>query len=174
MRQRRVFRFIFLALLLFICDAFTKHLVLTKLPNMYYSSPFYPYGGVGVFQDFLGIDFCINRVGNRGGAWGLFATYPNILLIFRIGIILGGFVYAAFINKVRKRDLPFLLILTGASCNIFDCFLYGFVVDMFHFILWNYSFPVFNVADMMIFFGVSTLIIQSLMEKIRPYETQPS
>ncbi|MCB1080337.1 MAG: signal peptidase II, partial [Chlamydiia bacterium] len=41
------------------------------------------------------------------------------------------------------------------------------VIDMFHFVLWGYSFPVFNVADMMIFFGVATLLIQSLLEKVK-------
>ena len=176
MKKRRVFRFIFLALILFLCDAYTKYLVLTNLPNMNYASPFYPYGGVGVFQNFFGIDFCINRVTNQGGAWGVFSSFPTILLILRICIIFAVFVYAAFVNKVSKRDLPFLLVLTGASSNIFDCFVYGSVIDMFHFTLWNYSFPVFNVADMMIFFGIATLLIQSLFEKLKKqtYETQPS
>lgn len=170
MKKRRVFRFIFLSLFLFLCDAYTKYLVATNLPNMYYASPFYPYGGIGVFQNFLGIDFCINYVSNHGGAWGLFAAFPVALLIGRICIILAAFVYAAFVNKQPRRDLPFLLILTGASCNIFDCFVYGAVIDMFHFVLWGYSFPVFNVADMMIFFGVATLLIQSLLEKVKTRE----
>ena len=167
MNKRRVFRFIFFSLFLFLCDAYTKHLVFTRLPDAHGIAPFYPYGGVGVFQGFLGIDFCINYVTNQGGAWGLFSAYPIPLLVLRICIILAVFIYTLFVNKHRKRDLPFLLILTGASGNILDYFIYGFVVDMFHFTLWGYSFPVFNVADVMIFLGISTLLLQSLCEKIR-------
>jgi len=177
MQKRRVFRFIFFSLFLFLCDAGLKYLVFTNLSNMNYSAPFYPYGGVGVFENFFGIDFCINRVTNLGGAWGLFAAYPKAMLILRICIIFAVFIYAIFVNKERKRNVPFMLILTGALSNIIDYFLYGFVIDMFHFTLWKYSFPVFNVADMLIFFGVTMLLIQAILEKAKSkksYETQSS
>ena len=166
-----------LALSLFGLDAATKYWAQNHLVNISYASPFYPYGGIGVFKDVLGIDFCINLVKNKGGAWGVFSNFPVLLLCIRIGIICALGVYALFLNKVRMRTVPFLLILVGATANIIDFFVYGAVVDMFHFILWNYSFPVFNVADMLIFFGVTTLLTQTLIEKFKrepSHETQPS
>ncbi|MCB1107057.1 MAG: signal peptidase II [Chlamydiia bacterium] len=166
-----------LALLLFSLDATTKHWVYHHLSLSPYSSPFYSYGEVGVFHNLLGIDFCISRVSNSGGAWGVFASYPKTLLFFRILIILFLAIYTFFINKVSKRTLPFLLILVGASGNIIDFFIYGSVVDMFHFVFWGYSYPVFNVADTLIFIGVFTLFVQTLFEKRKKkscYATQSS
>ena len=177
MRKRRVWILTLVALCLFALDVFTKYSVQHRLIGMQYVSPFYPYGGIGVFEDFLGIDFCINLVSNKGGAWGIFSAYPMILLSVRIGIILMLAIYTLFVNKLRKRTVPFLIILVGATANIVDYFVYGAVVDMFHFVFWNYSYPVFNVADMLIFFGVATLLVQTLIEKIKRdpnHATQPS
>jgi len=164
-KKRRFLPFLITGLVLLIADMISKYWIYHSLPNMHYASPFYPYGGIGVFQNVLGIDFCINRVTNLGGAWGIFGSYPIVLLIVRIAILLGVLIYALFLNDVKKRRIPFLLIITGALGNILDCFIYGSVVDMFHFTLWGYSFPVFNVADAMIFLGVFSLILQSLFQK---------
>lgn len=166
--KRRAWKFLFYAALLFLLDVVTKYWVETHLLKVDYAYPFYPYGGIGIFQNFLGIDFTINRISNAGGAWGIFSSYPIALLYLRIGIIFSLFIYTIFFNKERKKSIPLMLILLGASANVLDFFIYGSVVDMFHFMLGNYSFPVFNVADMMIFFGVSTLLIQSMMEKFKP------
>ena len=177
MRKGKVWILLLLVLSLFGLDAATKYWAQNHLINILYASPFYPYGGIGVFNDFFGIDFCINLVKNKGGAWGVFSSFPIILLWVRIGIICFLAIYTLFVNKMSKRTIPFLLILVGASANIIDYFIYGAVVDMFHFILWDYSFPVFNVADMLIFFGVATLLTQTLIEKIKRepiHETQPS
>lgn len=174
MKARRVWILLFLAAVFFTIDVASKYWVDQHLMHIRYASPFYPFGGIAVFQDFLGIDFAINKASNTGGAWSLFSSYPKALLVVRIGIILSLATYAVFFNKERKRDLPYMLILTGAAANIADYFIYGSVVDMFHFILWGYSFPIFNVADMLIFFGVSTLIIQELIKKIRSHAAQPS
>lgn len=177
MRKWRVWILTLLALCLFLLDASTKYWAEYHLIGVQYASPFYPYGGIGVFKNFLGIDFCVTLVNNRGGAWGVFSSYPTILLSVRIGIVLVLAIYMVFVNKLRKRTVPFLLILVGAVANIVDFFVYGVVVDMFHFVFWNYSYPVFNVADMLIFFGVVTLLAQMLIETIKKdsdHAAQPS
>lgn len=164
-KKKRVSPFFLAALILLLCDMVSKYWTFYHFPNLYYPTPFYPYGGIGIFQNFVGIDFCLNRVTNNGGAWGVFHSYPTVLLIVRMAILLGVMVYAIFINDVKKRRIPFLLLLTGAMGNIIDCFLYGSVVDMLHFTLWGYSFPVFNFADTLIFLGVVSLVLQSLFKK---------
>ncbi|MCB1083693.1 MAG: signal peptidase II [Simkania sp.] len=173
-QRRRVWILVFLAVVFFIIDAASKYWVDQHLIHIRYASPFYPFGGIGVFQNFLGIDFAINKASNTGGAWSLFSAYPKALLVARIAIILSLLTYALFFNKDRKRDLPFMLILTGAAANIVDTFIYGSVVDMFHFVLWGYSFPIFDVADMLIFFGVTIMIFQELLKKVRSHAAQPS
>lgn len=159
-------KFLGVGLILLLVDAFTKYLVLVRLNLSSISySPFYPYGGVGIFQDFFGIDFCITKVTNFGSAWGIFSSHPSVLLIVRMGILLSLFVYTCFINNQKRRRLPLFLIIVGATGNILDSWIYGFVIDMLHFNLWGYSFPVFNLADSMIFLGIFSLIFQSFFQR---------
>ena len=54
------------------------------------------------------------------------------------------------------------MVAAGALGNVLDIFLYGHVVDMFYFVFWGWSYPVFNLADASIFIGIATLAIVSL------------
>ncbi len=162
--KKGFFRFVGMGLMLIIIDALLKYMVYCQFPHPLYSSS-YPYGGLAVFQNILGIDFCITKVTNSGAAWGIFSSYPIVLLIIRCATMLSVFIYACFLNDQKKRQLPLFLIIIGALGNILDFGIYGFVVDMFHLTFWGYSFPVFNFADSMIFLGISTLLLQSLFQK---------
>ena len=141
-------------------DFFSKAWINSSFDRALFS-PFYPYGGKGVFQNVAGIDFCITYVTNRGGAWGVFAHFPYLLLFVRYVLVSFLFVHFLFFNTLRFRDVPFALILSGAVGNLIDWGLYGHVIDFFHFTLWGYSFPVFNCADTMIFCGVVLLMLLS-------------
>lgn len=155
----------FLGLFAFMADRISKYYTHHNLPLMKGGYPWYPYGGVGVFKNFLGIEFSISHQINRGAAWGIFADYQVPLLYLRIGLIIGMIFYLCFFNKNKAWELPFALIVAGALGNVLDFFMYGHVVDMLHFVLWNYDFPVFNLADTAIFLGIFWLVILSAFEK---------
>jgi len=157
--------FVIAALILFFLDFASKFWIERVLNHLHCAAPYYPYGGMGIFHNFLGIDFCISHVINLGSAWGIFSSFPIVLLIVRIAILVGLIVFTLFLNDQKRRSVPLMLIIVGAFGNILDFFLYGGVIDFFHFTLWGYSFPVFNVADTLIFLGVTTLIFQSLISK---------
>lgn len=146
---------------IFLLDFLSKWFVHHNIPLMAHSAPWYPYGGIPVFSDFLGIEFSITHAANRGAAWGLGADYQIPLLILRIGMIAALILYLLFWNKDKKSVLPLTMVIAGALGNIVDFFLYGHVVDMLHFVLWGYDFPVFNLADASIFLGVVWLIFAS-------------
>ena len=154
-------------ILLIIADIGLKYYVVHHVDKMNWMHPFYPYGGIGVFKDFYKISFSINLVENTGAAWGVFSNYPKILFGVRIVIITGLILYLAFFNSDRRREIPLVLIISGALGNIIDFVLYGKVIDMFHFIFDTYSFPVFNFADSLITIGIIWLLISSLLEKIQ-------
>lgn len=66
------------------------------------------------------------------------------------------------------------LMITGASNNIFDRFLYGYVVDYISFFPqapWG-SFPTFNLADIFIFFGFLLILLESISKKIQTKNPQ--
>jgi signal peptidase II len=123
--------------------------------------PYYPYGGINIFKDCLGISFALNHTTNTGAAWGMFADFQKEILIIRIICIIGLLLYLRYAQVERKHILPLILVITGAIGNVLDVFIYGHVIDMFHFIFWGYHFPVFNVADSAICSGMLLLIINN-------------
>lgn len=142
------------------------------LPLMKYGWLWYPYGGIGVFKNFFGIEFSISHQINHGAAWGLFADYQMPLLYLRIALIALLLLYAVFFNKHQSWNIPLAMIIAGAAANVIDYFIYGHVIDMLHFVLWGYDFPVFNIADSMIFIGISSLLFLSTLEKKSPVKSK--
>lgn len=150
---------IFLGALVFILDFFTKRWTNAALPRMSESASSYPYGGIGVFKNLFGIEFSLTHAINKGAAWGLASEFQMPLLYMRVALLASIIVWYFFYNTNEKLRFPFALIMAGALGNIVDYFIYGHVVDMFHFVLWGYDFPVFNIADSSIFLGIVWLFL---------------
>jgi signal peptidase II len=167
MKWKKVFAFIALAILLFIADALLKAYIHHEIPPITASTPIYPYGGIGVFRGWHGIDFSIVHVINKGAAWGVFASLQKYLLYARVAIIGGLLTYLLFVKAGPYRKFCLTLIATGALGNVVDYFVYGHVVDMFYFVFWGCSYPVFNIADSAIFMGIVLLLVEALLGKLR-------
>lgn len=165
MKRKVILLTIFIGLI--IIDILSKYFVYHNVTKMSWSHPFYPFGGIGVFENFLGISFSINLVENTGAAWGLFSKYPYALFFIRLLIIIALIIYLFSYNKDKKRDLPLLLIITGALGNIIDFIFYKKVIDMFHFKFWGYSYPIFNCADIFITIGITWLIVTFFIAKVK-------
>lgn len=155
----------FLCLGIFGADVLIKAYTVVSIPLMYGSSIVYPYGGVPVFEDWHGISFSLNYVMNRGAAWGLFAEFQEYLLYFRFIMVGGLLVYLLAVPLSFMKRLAVVFILAGASGNVLDFFVYGHVVDLFHFSFGSYSFPIFNVADASITIGIAILLGLSFVGK---------
>lgn len=167
MNWKKAFIFIAFAIFLFMSDAMLKAYIHHEIPPISASSPIYPYGGIGVFRGWHGIDFSIVHVINKGAAWGVFASLQKYLLYARIAIIGGLLTYLLFVKSSAYRKWCLTLIATGAFGNVVDYFVYGHVVDMFYLIFWGYSYPVFNIADSAIFSGIVLLIAEALFSKLK-------
>jgi len=95
------------------------------------------------------------------------ASFQEYLLYVRLLIIAGLLTYVVFGKMAYFKRFSLAFIATGAIGNVIDYFAYGHVVDMFYFVLWGYSYPVFNVADSLIFSGICLLFLHSFLEKKR-------
>lgn len=166
--MKKAFAFIILALLLLAADAGLKAYVHSHIPTIHASLPVYPFGGIGIFRDWHGIDFSIVHLGNKGAAWGAFASLQHYLLYVRVAIIGGLLTYLLFVKTSAYRKFSLMLITIGALGNVVDFFIYGHVIDMFYFIFWGYSYPVFNIADSLIFVGIMLLFGETLFSRVRP------
>ncbi|NGX57972.1 MAG: Lipoprotein signal peptidase [Chlamydiae bacterium] len=144
-------------------DILTKYLVYHDIPPITQNLWFYPYGGIPVFENFLGIEFSIVHATNRGAAWGALADFQTSLLVLRIVLIALLTGYLLFFNQRKAYVIPICLLITGAVGNVIDYFKYGVVIDMFKFVLWGYHYPIFNVADCAITIGIFWIIMASFL-----------
>lgn len=146
-------------LVIIAADFTSKQMVYQHLPLMSHQPAVYPYGGIPVFKNFMGIEFSIVHATNHGAAWGTFANWQLELVFLRILLIIGLIIYVLFFNKRPIWIIPLTLIIAGATGNVLDYFVYGHVIDMLHFVLWGYDYPVFNIADSMIFVGIVGILL---------------
>lgn len=153
-----------IALCVLAADILSKYWVHIHLPIML-SYPHYPYGGIAVFHNWGGIEFSISHLTNKGAAWGALSGYQDALVAVRIVLIAGLIAYTIARGKNLSRRIPLVLIIAGAIGNVIDYYAYGHVVDMLHFVLWGYEFPVFNIADSAVTIGVFWLSILTMVEQ---------
>lgn len=108
--------------------------------------------------------FYIVHIGNRGSAWGILDTYPNVLIVFAIIVLISIFIFRKelmFDNLVMQYAFGFLC--GGIIGNLIDRLARGHVVDFLDFHLFaDYRWPAFNVADMAICSGVFLYILCSM------------
>ena len=99
-------------------------------------------------------------VENRGGAFGIGQNSTMMFVLVNI-IILGIIIRFMIIQKDRidrKTQIILTMILAGGISNLIDRIARGFVLDFIDFspII---SFPVFNIADILIVIGWVSLAI---------------
>lgn len=109
---------------------------------------------ISVIRDFFNITY----INNYGAAWN-FLNQKNVILI-SLSIISLVIIYRfMYIFKQNKRNnIAFGLILGGITGNLIDRWLFGYVRDFLDFKIFNYDYPVFNIADCAVVIGVILLI----------------
>lgn len=130
------------------------------LVTKYVLESFLPLGSVTPFLPGF-INLII--VHNDGAAWNAFAGKQVLLILVTVVII--SIFLAYYITKVVKSKKPVSktlgaavgLIAGGCFGNLYDRIFLGYVRDFLNFEFMD--FPVFNVADMALTFGIITLIV---------------
>lgn len=108
------------------------------------------------------LDFVL--VWNRGVSYGLFqqdsVTGRWLLAGLTVAITIGLWVWSARCQS-RLIALALALVIGGALGNGIDRIAHGAVVDFVHFHVGNFSWYVFNLADVWIVAGVAALLYDS-------------
>lgn len=103
---------------------------------------------------------------NRGAAWGMLEGkmyfFYAITLVFVVGIV---YYIQKFAKQERLFGIALAFLLGGAIGNFIDRLINQEVVDFFHFNFGDYHFPVFNVADMSLTFGVILVFLHIVLEE---------
>ena len=101
---------------------------------------------------------------NTGVSFGmfrdLFVKQPLLLAGMTLVVAAGFFVWALRTTR-RTETVALGLIAGGAVGNVVDRVRHGAVTDFLDFYVGDWRWPTFNMADVMIFIGVSLLILSS-------------
>jgi signal peptidase II len=100
----------------------------------------------------------------------LFGEYFPIFPIFSVAVVIVARMFRQSpVSKVLFRT-ALTMILAGAIGNFCDRLMLKYVIDWLHFhwtiFGWEYSFPVFNVADISIDVGIGLILIDSWRESV--------
>ena len=114
---------------------------------------------VNIINNFLRIKY----VQNTGAAFSLFKEHTTILIL--VSILLLVLVYNLMFSykETKLNNLSFGLIIGGIIGNLIDRIFFQCVRDFIDINIFN--FPIFNIADMAIVFGIVLLLISSFMEE---------
>ena len=100
----------------------------------------------------------ITKAYNTGVAWSMLAGKPLVIIFMTIAIFVFLLYYMQKFKNNKRNVLAFSLVFGGLLGNLIDRFLYGHVIDFIDIMIFNYDYPIFNIADSSVFVGVLLLI----------------
>ncbi len=103
--------------------------------------------------------FQINYVQNTGAAWSIFQGKQILLIIISILFLIMIYKYSNNFKNNKKNIIAFGLLYGGILGNLIDRIIHGYVIDFLDFKIFNYDYPVFNMADTFIVIGIILMII---------------
>ncbi|MFD1447031.1 signal peptidase II [Oceanobacillus profundus] len=117
--------------------------------------------------------FYITSHRNSGAAWGILQGQMLFFYIVTVVVVIGIIYY---MQKFAKNDtllaIGLSFVLGGAIGNFIDRLFHQEVVDFADFYIFNYNFPIFNVADSALTIGVIIVIIATIMDERKKGKTK--
>lgn len=144
-------------------------LLLDQISKIIVSSLMPPFTSKIIIKNFFELTF----VKNTGGAWGILSN--NLLLLIVVStialLVLNGYIKKEqHINKIMLCSYGFLI--GGILGNLIDRLFRGYVVDFFHFYIFGYDYPVFNIADILIVVGIIFMLIEVIRGEINEFKSR--
>ena len=142
-------RLFIITIITFLIDRISKILVLNKL-TLYKESV--------IIKNFLNIRY----VKNDGAAWSILSGNRIVLIIVSLIVLVLMIMSIKKAKEIKRLDaISYGILFGGIFGNLFDRIVYGYVIDFIDVYIFNYDFPVFNIADSFIVIGVIILLIMS-------------
>lgn len=136
-----------IAMILAVIDQFIKYITMKNL-NLYQS--------INVIDNF----FSITYVENDGAAWSILSGNKLILIFLTlVALILINKFYIINQKLNVNEKIIYGTLIGGIFGNLIDRIFRGVVIDYLDFKIFNYNFPVFNMADICIVVSVILLAI---------------
>lgn len=144
---------VLISLISLIIDLFSKIIVISYLKEMH---------NYKIISNF----FSLFYIRNDGAAFSILEGKTTLLIILSIIFLLVLIKYIYNIKSINKLESISLGLITGGIIgNLIDRIIYGSVIDFLSFEIFNYNFPIFNLADSFIVIGVLLLSISFIKEE---------
>ncbi|WP_106497690.1 signal peptidase II [Lentibacillus sp. Marseille-P4043] len=142
-----------IALIIIGIDQLTKWIVVKNMDL---------YEQITIIKDF----FYFTSHRNKGAAWGILQDQMIFFYVITAVVIIGVVFYMQKYGRESKLlAFSLSLILGGAIGNFIDRVFRQEVVDFLDFIIFNYDFPIFNVADSALCVGVILVLIATFIDE---------
>ena len=138
----------------------TIFVIITFIMDMLSKIAVVKYINLGESIEIINKFLYLTNVRNTGAAWSLFDNSRYFVLFISaiiIGVLIGYIIKDKPQSKMEKTAYGF--ILGGAIGNFANRVLYGYVIDFIDIKIFNYDYPIFNLADTFIVIGVILFII---------------
>ena len=109
--------------------------------------------------------FNLTKVYNNGASFSILSGYQVLLIILAIIILIFLTIYQKKFKENNRNTMAFSLLYAGIVGNLVNRIFLGYVIDFLDFKIFNYNYPVFNIADIFIVFGITLLIIAILKKE---------
>ena len=103
--------------------------------------------------------FKLEHALNTGAAWSILNNHQIILIVISIVLMIGLFMFNKNFKVNKRNNIAFGLIFGGLWGNLVDRIFHGYVIDFLSFKIFNYDYPIFNIADMALVCGILLLVI---------------
>lgn len=103
--------------------------------------------------------FYITVAHNTGGAWSILNNHSYIFIIASIMALVLLIKFMFSFKSNTRNNIAFAFTCAGIMSNLADRLFLGHVRDFLDFKIFNYDYPIFNIADIAIVVGVILLII---------------
>ena len=111
--------------------------------------------------------FSLTYVKNYGAAWSILSG--SRIFLITIALVSLFLIYNYFIkdkNLSKLEIITYGLLIGGIIGNLIDRIVFGYVIDFFDFLIFNYNFPVFNFADIFIVVSAGLIIIDTVRGEV--------
>ena len=110
--------------------------------------------------------FYLTYINNDGAAFSILVGKRIFLILIAVLVIVMLIRYIKKNNIQNKLELVSISLIIGGSLgNLMDRVVRGYVIDFLDFNLFNYNFPIFNLADTFIVIGVFLLLLKEIRKE---------
>lgn len=110
--------------------------------------------------------FYLTYINNDGAAFSILVGKRVLLILIAVLVIVMLIRYIKKNNIQNKLELVSISLIIGGSLgNLMDRVVRGYVIDFLDFKIFNYNFPIFNIADTFIVIGVIMQLLKELRKE---------